>query len=104
MSNKIKIHKNRTNTIDVDLGIDITGDTLTSEIRTGSNSDSLLIATFTVTVTNATLGLLTLTLDNSVTDITVDSGFMDIKRLSAGEPLAVFDKPLEVEFQETVTL
>lgn len=104
MSNKIIIDKNRTNAITVDLGIDITGETLTSEISTGADHTSALIAAFTVTVDDAPTGQLTLTIDNTVTaGITVDSGYMDIKRLSAGEPLSVFAKPLEVRFQGTVT-
>ena len=28
---------------------------------------------------------------------------MDLKRVSGGEPLAIFDKPLEVVFQGVVT-
>lgn len=104
MANKVIVHKNRTNTIQVDLGIDISGDTVTSEIRTEEDVESTLIATWVVTVTNATEGLLTLVLDDTTTgQITVDSGFMDLKRVSSGEPLAVFDRPLEVSFRGTVT-
>lgn len=104
MSNKVIVHKNRTNVITVDLGIDITGDTITSEIRAEADHNSLLIATWTVAVTDAANGVLTLTLDNVITEqITVDSGYMDIKRVASGEPVVVLDRPLEVSFQGTVT-
>jgi hypothetical protein len=104
MSNKVIVYKNRTNTIPVNLGIDITGDTITSEIRVEEDHTSELIATWTVTVDDAATGLITLTLDNSLTDeIEVDSGYMDIKRVTGGEPVPVFDRPLQVVFQGTVT-
>ena len=105
MSNQVVVHKGRTNTLLVDLGVNITSDTITSQIRSEPRSDSTLIATWTVTKTNATLGELTLTLDDSATtNITVSSGYMDIKRIVSGEPIPVFDKPLEVIFRGTVTL
>lgn len=104
MSNKVIVHKNRTNVLPVNLGFDITGDTLTSEIRVEPDHNSTLIATWTVVVDDAVNGLITLTLDNALTDdIDVDSGYMDIKRVSGGEPISVFDRPLEVSFQGTVT-
>lgn len=98
----IVVHKNRTNVITASLGIDVSGDVLTSEIRTQSGE---LIATWTVVFDgDGTDGELILTLDNSIT-ATIDypSGLMDIKRMQNGEPVAVFDKPIEVEFRETVT-
>lgn len=104
MSNKIKIHKNRTNTIVIDLGIDVSGDVMTSEIRAQPDHTSALIATFVVAFeTDGTDGRLVLTMDNAVTNVTVDSGYMDLKRVSGGEPLPVLDKPLEVLFEGTVT-
>lgn len=104
MGNKVIVHKARTNTIEVDLGIDVTGDTFSSEIRVEDDHTSTLIATWTVTVTDAANGVLTLVLDNTVTAaITVDSGFMDLKRTTGGEPIPVFDRPLEVSFQGSVT-
>lgn len=104
MSNKLIVHKNYTNEIKVDLGIDITGDTITSQIRAEADHTSDLITTWTVTVDDAPTGMLTLTLDDSLTGaITVDSGYMDIRRVSGGEPLPVLDRPIEVSFQGTVT-
>ena len=104
MSNKVIVHKSRTNTLTVELGIDITGDTITSEIRAEEDTDSILIATWVVTVDDAATGLLTLTLDDAITDdITVDSGYMDFKRVTGGEPVPVLDRPLEVSFQGAVT-
>mgnify|MGYP003647094175 CR=1 FL=1 len=105
MNNQILVYKERTNSVLVDLGLNITGDTITSEIRVQPFSSSTLIATWTATVTNAVLGLVTLTLDNSVTSaITQSNGYMDIKRVVAGEPIPVFDQPLDVVFIGSVTV
>lgn len=103
MSDTIVVHKGRTNIITASLGIDVSGDTLTSEIRTESGT---LIATWTVVYdSDGTDGELVLSLDNSITaTIAYPSGLMDIKRLVGGEPVNVFDNPLEVEFRESVTV
>lgn len=103
MNDKIIVHKNRTNVLTVSLGVDVSGDTITSEIRT---SGGALIAAWVVTFEgDGTDGELVLTLDNSVTStITQTSGLMDIKRISNLEPIPVFDEPLEVEFRETITV
>ena len=104
-SDPIVVHKGRTNIVTLSLGIDTSGDTITSEIRSQPEQDAPLLATWVVTpVTDGSDGRYTLTLDNTVTSqITVKSGFMDVKRVSGGEPLPVFDRPLEVEFRGTVT-
>lgn len=105
MSNAVIVHIGRTNTLTVDLGVDVSLDTLTSEIRSEPNVNSPLIATWVVTkVGGGTTGELTLTLDDTITaQISAASGYMDIKRVSGGEPIPVFDKPLEVTFRGTVT-
>lgn len=104
MASKVIVHKGRTNTLRVNLGVNVTGDTLTSEIRAEPDAASLLIATWTVTVTDAVNGILTLTLDDVITaQITATSGYMDIKRITATQPVPVFDRPLEVSFRGTVT-
>ena len=84
--------------------VNVTGDTITAQIRTAPDTDATLVATFAVTVVDAPTGEILLVLDNSVTaGIDVGSGYMDIKRTSGGEPLPVFDRPLEVRFAGTVT-
>jgi hypothetical protein len=104
MANELVVHLDRTNLYTCNLGIDITGETITSEIRTQPETDATLVATFAVAVVDAPTGEITLTLDNSVTaGITVRSGYMDLKRVSGGEPLPVFDRPLEVRFSGSVT-
>jgi hypothetical protein len=101
---KVIVHRNRTNVISVELGIDITGDTITSEIRVHPEHTSVLLATWVVAVVNAVTGNITLTLDDLITgQIEVDKGYMDIKRVSGGEPVPLFDRPVEVEFRGTVT-
>lgn len=105
MGNKVIVHKNRTNTLIVDLGMDVSASTFTSEIRAEQDHESDLLATWVVSFTSSgTDGRLTLVLDNVITgQIEVDHGYMDLKRVAAGEPIPVFDRPLEVEFRGTVT-
>ena len=102
MSDILVVHKDRTNIVTVSLGFDVSGETITSEIRTESG---VLIATWGVAFDgDGTNGELILTLDNSITSaVTYPSGLMDLKRISNGEPLPIFDMPLEVEFRETIT-
>lgn len=100
-SDKVIVYKNRTNEISVLLNFDITGNTITSQIKTESG---VLIATWTVSVLDASEGSILLTLDNSITStITQKVGYMDLKRVAGGEPYAVFERPLEVEFRDTIT-
>lgn len=102
MSDAVIVYKDRTNVLPVSLGIDVSGDVLTSEIRTPSGD---LIAEWVVTKdSDGSDGELILTLDNlSVAVIAYTKGLMDIKRVSGGEPLPVFESPIEVEFREAVT-
>lgn len=105
MSNTVVVHKGRTNTIIVNMGIDISSDTFTSEIRSEPSVEAPLLATWTVTfLTTGTDGKLKLVLDDVVTaQVLASSGYMDLKRVTAGEPVPVFDRPLEVVFRGTVT-
>ena len=105
MSNSLVVHKARTNTVNVNLNDDVTGDTFTSEIRTGPNRDAALIATWVVVVDDAAAGELSLSLSDTVTgQIKQDVGYMDIKRVTAGGDVkAVFDNPIQVSFRGTVT-
>lgn len=105
MANQVVVHKGRTNVLTVSMGIDVSADTITSEIRADASRTSPLLATWVVTnATDGTDGNLILTLDDSATSsIDSDRGYMDLKRVSNGEPLPVFDKPLEVIFRGTVT-
>jgi hypothetical protein len=106
MSNKVIVHKGRTNTLTVDLGINVSADTFTSEIRSEPDSSSPLIATWIVTfATNGADGKLVLKMDDVITaQIKANSGYMDLKRVTGAEPVPVFDRPLEVSFRGTVTL
>jgi len=101
-SDVVVVYKNRTNVLRISMGQDISADTITSEIRT---QDGVLICTWTPTFdSDGTDGELVLTLDNSaVSAITYMTGLMDLKRVRGGEPYAVFAKPLEVEFRNSVT-
>jgi hypothetical protein len=105
MANEIVVHKGRTNVITIGLGIDVSGETFTSQVRTQPDQAAPLIMTWSVTfLTDGDDGELVLTVDNSITaGITANSGFMDLKRVSGGEPIPVFDRPLEVIFRGSVT-
>jgi hypothetical protein len=103
---QIVVHKGRTVVIPVSLGMDVSLDTFTSQIRVDKKHDSDLIATWDVSfLTDGTDGELLLTLDDSVTQtIEKTIGYMDIKRVSAGQPINLFDEPVEVAFRDTVTV
>lgn len=105
MTSKVIVHKGRTNTLRVKLGVNVSADTITSEIRTEPTQESPLVATWVVTkVGDGSTGELILTLDDSATkDIAVNGGWMDVKRVTGGQPVPVFDRPLEVSFRGTVT-
>lgn len=104
MSNVV-VYKGRTNTVIVNLGTNVSLDTFVSEIRVGKNSTSILIATWTVSfLTTGIDGKLKLILDDAVTSLISQLyGYMDLKRISGGEPLPVFNGPLKVVFKDTVT-
>ena len=99
------VHKGRRNVLPVELGIDISSDVITSQIRIKPDVNSTLIADWEVQVVgDGTEGSLLLILDDLVTSqIAESTGYMDIKRMSGGEPYPVFDQPIEVEFRGTVT-
>lgn len=105
MPNCILIPKGRTKKVLVSLGYDVSGDTIVSEIREEKKRTSDLIATWNVAfVGDGTDGELVLTLTDSVTGAVEKSiGYMDIKRITGSETLAVFDEVLEVQFTESVT-
>jgi hypothetical protein len=105
MSHAVIVHKGRTNVVEVDLGVDVSADTFTSEIRSEADIAAPLIMTWDVDfLTDGNDGMLVLTVDNLVTEqIKATSGFMDLKRMTGTEPVAVFDRPIEVEFRGSVT-
>jgi hypothetical protein len=104
---QILVQKGRTNVISISVGFDVSDDIITSEIRVSPRFESELIAVWDVTFgTDGTDGELVLTLDNSITsNITQRVGYMDLKRISEGEPLPIFTDPpaLEVSFVDSVT-
>lgn len=99
------VYKARTNILPVSLGYDVSGDVISSQIRADKSHTSELIATWTVTFdTDGTDGEIILTLDDSITaSITKSKGYMDLKRTTSGEPVSVFDEPIEVLFKDVVT-
>lgn len=103
---QITVQKGRTKILPVSLGYDVSDDELKSEIRVDKNQESDLIATWDIAFeTDGTDGELILTLDDSVTaGVTKSVGYMDIKRTTGNEPVSAFDEPLEVLFEDTITV
>lgn len=104
---QIEVFKNRTNIVPCSLGFNVSGDTFESQIRAEPNPESELIAEWEVTFkegSDGSDGELILTLDDSITsEITQSIGYMDLKRITGGEPLAVFGEPLQVVFIDLPT-
>lgn len=105
MSEVLVIHKNIRNVIPVSMGIDVSTDTFYSSVKSEPGIGKPVIMDFVVSfLTDGTDGELLLTVDDTITgQIQVDKGYMDIRRIVAGEPVPVFDRPVEVEFRDTVT-
>lgn len=105
VSNELRIYKGRTNIVPVELGIDVSNDTITGEIRVDRDMTSTLLATWDIEFeTDGTDGKLIMTIDDSqLQNITVKRGYTDLKRVSGGEPLPVFDSPIRVQFKDSVT-
>lgn len=104
MANSLIIHRGLTNTFPLVLGYDTTGDTIASQVRTGPDRSYPLLLNFVVTTVDASNGEYTLTIDDTFTSqVVVDSGYMDILRITGGEPVPVFEEPLQVIFKGTIT-
>lgn len=105
MEKQVFVDIGRTTTLQVGLGFDVSADAFTSEIREQIDPTSPLIATWNVVfATDGVDGELILTIDDTDSaGITQKNGYMDIKRVSNGEPLSVFEEPLSVIFRKTVT-
>jgi hypothetical protein len=102
---QVLVHKGRTVIVPVSLGMNVSNDIITSEIREEKSSSSTLIATWDVSFdTDGTDGEIVLTLDDEITEgITQTIGYMDLKRVSGEEPLNILAEPLEVLFVEVIT-
>lgn len=105
MSDKLIVHKGRTNVVIVELGFDASAETYASQIRSEPNVESPLLAEWEVSfVTDGSDGKLQLFLSETVTaQIVPQSGYMDLKRTVGFINSALFDQPLEVSFRGTVT-
>lgn len=104
MSEAVIVHKHRVNELTINLGFNITGDTITSEIRSQPSQDGPLVATWTVTIINATTGEIKLAMNAAVSGgINVETGWMDLKWVHSGSAKAIFESPLEVSIRDTVT-
>lgn len=105
MYTPIVVYRGRVTKVVVSLGINVSSDTITAQIRSEAKSTSQLIAAWHVSfLTDGTDGKLVLSLDDSENELgSRTTGFMDLKRVSSGEPIPVFDRPIPVVITETVT-
>ena len=105
MSGNLILHVGRVNKVPIGLGFDVSQDNFTSQIREEKSPTSTLLATWNVTfATDGTDGELVLTLAaDALEDVTVSSGYTDLKRVSNGQPLSVFSEPIPVVFEGVVT-
>lgn len=106
MNEPLIIHKGRTTVLPVSLGFDVSNDIVTSQIREEKNPLSQLIATWEVRfLTDGVDGELILVLDDAVSGVIEQvQGYMDLKRMTGGEPVSIFDEPVEVLFKDVVTV
>lgn len=103
MPEPLIVYKNRTNRVTCDLGIDVSGDVLTSEIR--SETGELIAEWDIVFDSDGTDGKLILTMiDTVAANITAETGLMDMKRFTGGQPLQAWADTIEVQFQKVVTV
>lgn len=105
MAYEIVVKKGRTNVVLVSVPYNISEESFSSEIRSAPSPTSPLIATWEVTFENdGNDGKLRLCLDDTVTGLITESqGYMDIKRVSNGEPLPLFNGFILVTFEKVVT-
>ena len=101
----LNVYKDRTNIVPVNFGYDISSDTFESEIREGKDSSTTLIATWSIAfLTDGTDGKLIFTIDDSeLLNVAQKKGYMDIKRITDGEPYPVMSDPITVIFKNQVT-
>lgn len=102
MTDKLIVFKDRTNIVQVSLGMNVSDDTITSQIRA---YDGTFIANWQVDFDNdGSDGELIFTIDDSaLVGVIYQAGRMDIKRVSNGEPYPVGDELIEVDFRDSVT-
>jgi len=102
---QIIIYKGRTNIVLLAVGRDVSTSVISGEIRKEKNRESDLIATWVVGFVNTGAdGELILTIDDSETDELEESrGWTDFKEVVSGEPMMLFDEPLEVLIKDPVT-
>lgn len=103
----VVIFRNRTTIVQVNLGFDVSADELISEVRKGKTTEDELIVAWDISfLTDGHDGKCLFKIDDSVVaDVPEDQvdGWMDVKRISGGEPLPVLAKPIKAIFRDVVT-
>ena len=100
------VYKGRTNVFEVKLPYDVSEDVLKSQIRVGADSDTPLIAEWVIEFkSDGKDGSILIVLDDSAASVIGHTfGYTDIKRITDGEPVPVFDNPLPVFFCDEVSV
>lgn len=103
-TNPIKVRRGRTERVTVYLPYSVAGDEVTSEMRAGLHRGAKLIATWDVVVDEEDGRKIYLTLDDSDTSGIVETtGYMDLKRVTGGEPVQILENPLLVLISDPIT-
>ena len=105
MSGELIVHRNRTNRVPLGIGINVSCETITSQIRKEIDPTSTLLGTWDVEfATDGVDGELILTMASLEPAAAQENyGWMDLKRVSGSTVLPVFREPLRVKFQGVVT-
>ena len=100
----VDVHKHRTTELHVILPYPTENDIFTSQVRKGRSQATEVIVEWNVSKSEESSNKLILVIDDELAStITETTGYMDIKRVTAGEPLAVFNDPILVTFKDVIT-
>ena len=99
--------KGRYNSYRVNFGFNVSGDTITSQCREQADHTSPLIFEWAVDTTEAALGFVVLSYDDTDRDndqiIANNRGVMDIRRLSGGSAIKAHQGVIIVDLEATPT-
>ena len=104
MESRLVFDKGSYNSWNVNANLDLTGQTVVSQIRVRPEETSDLILQWTVSITDAAAGEFTIYFNDSANTLgDVSEGFMDIKRVTGSGDVRMHDEVIFVEFQARPT-
>lgn len=104
----IRVARKRKTVVRLTLGMDVSADEFSSEIRVDKDPEAELLATWDCSFEDdGTDGVVLLELDDTdgsvLDEVEYTNGWMDVKRVSAGAAFDVFSDPLPVVIEKSVT-